>query len=124
MVAKPLANSAFYQGSDDCRPNAPARRDAEPRRSLIRVPPRHGHQNERGRVQADAFSGHPLIITPLAETIAAPEAPARAPGHLLPVDTESCLRPLARRRLKTARPAFVFIRARNPCVRRLRIRLG
>jgi len=33
-------------------------------------------------------------------------------------------RPLARRRFNTARPAFVFIRSRKPCLRRRLIRLG
>jgi len=124
MAAKPLANSPFHQGPDDCRSDASARRDPEPRRPLVSFPARHGHQDERGRVQPDALSGHPLVVTPLAETIAASEALAGARRHFVPVDTESCLRPLARRRLRTARPAFVFIRARNPWVRRLRIRLG
>lgn len=36
----------------------------------------------------------------------------------------SRLRPFARRRFSTARPAFVLIRARNPWVRFLRMRLG
>jgi len=124
MATKPLANSSFHQGPNDRYSNASARRDPETRRSLVQLPPRYAHQDERGRVQADALSGHPLVVTPLAETVTASEALARAPRHFVPVDTESCLRPLARRRVKTARPAFVFIRARNPCVRRLRIRLG
>ena len=117
MVAKPLANSPFHQGPDDRRADAPTRRDPEPGRSLARLTPFHGHQDEGGRGQTDALSGHPLVVTPFAETIAASEALARALRHFVPVDTESCLRPLARRRRRTARPAFVFIRARNPCVR-------
>ena len=38
--------------------------------------------------------------------------------------TETRLRPLARRRDNTARPAFVFIRSRNPCVFERRRRFG
>jgi hypothetical protein len=39
-------------------------------------------------------------------------------------DTARRLRPFARRRFKTARPPRVFIRARKPCSRNRRIRLG
>jgi hypothetical protein len=37
---------------------------------------------------------------------------------------ESCARPFARRRFRIRRPAFVAMRARNPCVRARLIRLG
>jgi len=72
MLAKPLANSALYQRSDDCRPNAPTGRDAEPGRALIPVPARSHQQHERGRVQANALARHPLIVASLAEAVAAP----------------------------------------------------
>ena len=125
MMAEPFANSAFDPRPDDCRPDATARRDPEPRKiALVRVPPRCGQQHEGWRIAADAITGHPQEITSLADAIAAPKATIRALGHLPEVETASCLRPLARRRFRTARPAWVFIRARNPCVRRLRIRLG
>ena len=125
MVAEPLANSAFDQRPDDRRPDASARRDPEPRIfALIRIPPRCGQQYEGRRVRADAVTGHPQKVASFAEAIAAPEATTRALRHLPEVETASCLRPFARRRFRTARPAWVFIRARNPCVRRLRIRLG
>ena len=125
MMAEPLANSAFDPRSDDRRTDAAAGRDPEPRiLALVRIPPRCGQQHERGRGRADAITGHPQKVTSLAEAIAAPKATTRAPGHLPGVETASCLRPFARRRFRTARPAWVFIRARNPCVRRLRIRLG
>jgi len=40
------------------------------------------------------------------------------------IETVKRLRPLARRRLRTARPAAVLIRVRNPCVRLRRRLLG
>src|SRR5207244_2328337 len=43
---------------------------------------------------------------------------------LKPGFTETRLRPLARRRLSTARPLFVFIRSRNPWTLERRRRLG
>jgi hypothetical protein len=63
---------------------------------------------------------------------------ARAPDPRLPrertgrrdhprfdgVDGVSRFRPLARRRLSTRRPPWVFIRERKPWTRRRRIRLG
>jgi hypothetical protein len=124
MVAKPLANSTFYQRPDDGRSNASARCDPEPGGARILVPSGCDQKNERGRIQTNAFSRHPLVVASLAEAVAAPKALAAAIAHLLPVETESCLRPFARRRFKTARPAAVRIRTRNPCVRRLLIRLG
>lgn len=124
MAAKPLANSAFHQRSDDSGSDASARCDAEPGGSMIHASARCGQQYEQWRIQANALSRHPLVIASLAEAVAAPEALAAAIDHLLPVETESCLRPLARRRFKTARPACVRMRMRNPCVRRLLIRLG
>jgi hypothetical protein len=105
MVAKPLANSAFHQGPDDRRPDASTRRDAEPGSASIHVSPCCDQQNERSRVEANSFSRHPLVIASLEQAVAAPEALAAAIDHLLPVETESCLRPFARRRFNTARPA-------------------
>lgn len=124
MASKPLTNTALYQRSDDSRPDSTARCDPEPRRTVIHATARGCQQYEEWRIQANALSRHPLVIASLAEAVAAPEALAAAIGHLLPVETESCLRPLARRRFKTARPACVRIRIRNPWVRRLLIRLG
>lgn len=124
MATEPLANSAFHEGSHDGRSNAPACRDTESSRAWIGVTPRRNDQNEGLRVQANAIPRHPLIVASLAEAVAAPEALAAAIDHLLPVETESCLRPFARRRFNTARPACVRMRIRNPCVRRLLIRLG
>lgn len=124
MASKPLANSAFHQGPDHCRTNASTRRDAEPCGVLVDIPPWCDQQDERGRIDANAIPRHSLIVASLAEAVAAPEALAAAIAHLLPVETDSCLRPFARRRFSTARPACVRIRIRNPCVRRLLIRLG
>lgn len=45
-------------------------------------------------------------------------------AYLEETPTASRFRPLARRRLITARPLLVFIRARKPWVRRRRMRLG
>jgi len=45
-------------------------------------------------------------------------------GYFEEMETVSRLRPLARRRFSTARPAFVFIRARKPWERLRRTRLG
>lgn len=124
MAAKPLANSAFHQGPDDSRTHASTRRDAEPCGCSIDVPPGCDQQDERGSIDTNAIPRHSLIVASLAKAVAAPEALAAAIAHLLPVETESCLRPFARRRFSTARPACVRMRIRNPCVRRLLIRLG
>jgi hypothetical protein len=125
MVPEPLANSSLYARPDDRRPDATARRDSEPRIiARVRVPTRCGQQHEGRRIAADTLTGYPQEVAALVDAIAAPKATIRALGHLPEVETASCLRPLARRRFRTARPAWVFIRARNPCVRRLRIRLG
>ena len=52
------------------------------------------------------------------------QARQRRHRYLEGVETARRLRPFARRRLSTARPAFVFIRARKPWTRLRRIRLG
>ena len=45
-------------------------------------------------------------------------------GAFDPTVAASRLRPFARRRFRTARPALVFIRSRKPCLRLRRSRLG
>jgi hypothetical protein len=125
MLAEPLANPAFDSRSHDRRPDALGGRDAEPWVLVgTRISPRCRQNDERVGVRSNSLARNPQEVAPFTEPIAALEATTRGPGHLLGVETASCLRPFARRRLRMARPAWVFIRARNPCVRRLRIRLG
>ena len=50
--------------------------------------------------------------------------PIEFPGVIHSDDTVKRFRPLARRRFKTKRPFFVFIRTKKPCVRRRRRLLG
>src|SRR5438105_1371988 len=50
--------------------------------------------------------------------------PSAPTGYFLCAETTSRLRPLARRRLSTLRPALVALRLRNPCSRLRRILLG
>jgi hypothetical protein len=67
---------------------------------------------------------HDMLELPGA---AQPVGRAKAPGghrYFEGVVTESRFRPLARRRLRTARPPAVFMRERNPWTRRRRTRLG
>ena len=107
MAAKPLANSPFHQGPDDCRSDASARRDPEPRRSLVSAPA-VARSSRRTRKNS---TGCPLW-TPAGSHAACGDdrcvggARCALRRHFVPVDTESCLRPLARRRLRTARPAL------------------
>ena len=57
--------------------------------------------------------------------VRSPEATGRSfHGYLVPTVTVRRLRPFARRLFNTARPLRVFIRARKPWRRFLRIRLG
>jgi len=44
-------------------------------------------------------------------------AQRHSPGYFLPAETARRFRPLSRRRFKTALPALVELRRRNPCVR-------
>jgi hypothetical protein len=46
-----------------------------------------------------------------------PGPDSRHPGHFDAMVTVRRFLPFRRRRLNTARPAFVLIRSRNPCVR-------
>ena len=48
----------------------------------------------------------------------------QAPAYFDGNRTEICLRPFRRRRLRTARPHFVSIRAMNPCLRMRRVLRG
>jgi len=61
----------------------------------------------------------------VAGTLAAARSDAtRSKGYFLCARTTSRLRPFARRRLRTLRPAAVALRLRNPCSRFRRILLG
>lgn len=81
--------------------------------------------DERARGDPHPISGDPTKILGRPQAIAAPQALApNTSAHLEGVVAASRARPLARRREITDRPACVFMRARNPWVRRRRIRLG
>jgi hypothetical protein len=72
-----------------------------------------------------ALCSDTLIVARCPQSI----RPRETAGHcrhryLEGVDAASRLRPFALRRLITLRPPVVFMRARKPCLRRRRIRLG
>ncbi len=75
---------------------------------------------------ASASPENPTKITRIQETI----DPSKRTGLFDHGDyfdatvAANRLRPFARRRFRIARPAFVFIRSRKPCLRRRLIRLG
>lgn len=70
--------------------------------SIIGFPPQDTHG---GGVDAFAMLKDGLDFGAAAQTVSAREAPCQ---------TVSRFRPFARRRLRTFRPPFVFIRSRNP----------
>jgi len=88
------------------------------------VPGRRAEHNEVTRRGTTSRTRNPLIVTRIAKPVRPRKAAGGNHDYFEPTDTARRLRPFARRRLSTARPARVFIRSRKPCVRFLRIRLG
>jgi hypothetical protein len=128
MGAKPLADPPPHARAFDGRSDPAAGRDAESRsiscRDSRRLPGKQEH--ERPRRHTRPFSRYPPEILGRPQAVGAAEAliTAAREGHFDGVDTVSRLRPLARRRLRTAWPPLVAIRSRKPWVRRRRMRLG
>lgn len=123
MSPEPLANPSFDPIAVNRLSDTTARRHSEPGKARLGTRGCAQQHESRG-THAYRAAGHALKVASVSEPIAAPEALVAARTHLLAVVTASRRRPLARRRFKTLRPACVFIRARKPCVRRRRIRLG
>src|SRR5690606_26652966 len=104
----------------------PAHGEPEPRGGLcVAIVPVRDEQNERPRRHARPLSRDPAKVRGGTKAVGPAEALAPARDrHFDGVETARRLRPFARRRGSTVRPPWVFIRARNPWVRRRRIRLG
>jgi hypothetical protein len=81
------------------------------------------HEVSRG--ETPAATTHTAKVLRVAKSTQSLQA-TRAATHCYfdATTTARRLRPFARRRLITRRPAWLFIRARNPCDRRLFVRLG
>lgn len=97
-------------------------------RECLRASRARRHQyDEARRHHSPAPSGYVLELTRLSQAITPAEGSTRrfrGHGYFDATVTASRFRPFARRRLRTARPALVFMRARKPWVRLRRIRLG
>ena len=67
---------------------------------------------------------HGQVLGPTAQAQGLVERLGGQLAYFLAIVTVSRLRPLARRRLRIARPCRVFMRLRNPCVRFRRLLWG
>lgn len=101
--------------------------DAEARRRMVSVTDDHDEVRD-GLTPPLALQRQELVSLAQAELRRKALRPIRARGAqfgcLGGIETVNRLRPLARRRLMTACPPGVLIRARNPCVRLRRLLLG
>lgn len=104
-----------------------AGRDAEARWRMLSVTDDHD-EVRKGLTPPLALQRQELVSLAQAEPRREALRPIRARraqfGCLGGIETVNRLRPLARRRLMTACPPGVLIRARNPCVRLRRLLLG
>ena len=103
----------------------------EPGKALIIAPAQHGekfvaaagglikHAAERRRIKESVIFGEPVALAARQSWFVARRLGGRWAGY-----GASRTRPLARRRFKMSRPAFVAMRARKPCVRARLILLG
>lgn len=123
-VAHDLSDGAFYVISNDGAADARADRDADAAPCL---PAQRLQNDEVFRVLPRPTSLYAKEFPPLPEPRELREGPAPVsshPGCFGGIETVSRLRPFARRRFSTLRPAGVAMRARNPCVRFRRRLLG
>ena len=88
-------------------------REAKPGALVPRILAREVIEDEKARRRRPAVPVDGVEIARAREPV--------TPFHHLRAQAERRLRPFARRRLRTARPALVDMRARNPC-RRFRLR--
>jgi hypothetical protein len=139
MVCNSSTHSALYTVADHSSSHCLSHRKSNPRPGSVR---QRSHAIQRSDIAGKAFPGffiYALKIRMLQQTRApgkscdalwrnlvcsqlqpsGEENYSRKPGF-----TETRLRPLARRRERTARPLLVFIRVRKPCVLDRRRRLG
>ncbi len=148
----PLESIALHRGTrfaTDGDPEPASGHCGDPVADLPIGPRLAGHDDELGRRASPAAPKHAGEVSRIEKSVARPESPGPGIGDgvdcVRGVDpdcrsarplqvalhayfdemlTARRLRPLARRALKTARPPLVFIRSRNPWVRRRLIRLG
>jgi hypothetical protein len=126
VATKPLPNASLHPVAHHSVPDLATRRDPEARttRRVPSSPPGDEHHKLAHR-EPHAATRNPPVFARRENSVRPLEtAGLRVHGYLEETDTASCLRPFARRRLSTARPARVFIRSRNPCFRSRLIRLG
>ena len=124
IAAKPLANPPLHAVAHDGVSDLAARRDPEPR-----APCSAGRRARAGRTHPTSGAVPPSAIARNSRDRRIRASRGNGPvGRDHPrfdgVDGVSRFRPLARRRLSTSRPPWVFIRERKPWTRRRRIRLG
>jgi hypothetical protein len=126
LVSKPLANPPFYSISRGCVPHTTAYGDSQTYPPVLIT--RLGGCYQHHKTPHTSALTIPRYVSKLLmsqKTIRPLERPCRDTHYYFEeVTTASRRRPLARRRFKIARPARVFIRARKPCVRSRRTRLG
>ena len=88
-------------------------------------PRARNEQHELFRGESITLGSDPLVVARYPQPIRPPETAGHSSHpYLEGVLGARRLRPFARRRLSTVRPAAVFMRERKPCLRRRRIRLG
>jgi len=103
----------------------------EPGSALLVTPAQHGkkfvaapgglikHAAESRRIKESVIFGEPVALAACQSWFVARRLGGRRAGYGV-----NRTRPLARRRFKMSRPAFVAMRARKPCVRARLILLG
>jgi len=128
LAPKPLADAALDAIPNHGIADLAAHRDAQTRLEGVRGPAACRGENEHDECSRRRATTALENISELPGS-KQPVLPAKRsgrPGHRYfeGVETARRLRPFARRRLSTARPAFVFMRDRKPWTRLRRIRLG
>ena len=116
-TAKPLSNPPLQPIPRDSASDPTTHRDTKPRDVLLMCVRRRHHEDDEVPIRrALAMPGDVPEIPGTEETVHPPEAarPSSHEPYFEGVPTVSRFRPLLRRRLITARPARVFIRARKP----------
>ena len=132
LLAKRLSNNSLDPVAC-CRLATVFLRDCqtEPGNALVIAPAQHGkkfvaasgglikHAAESRRIKESVIFGEPVALAACQSWFVARRLGGRRAGYGV-----NRTRPLARRRFKISRPAFVAMRARKPCVRARLILLG
>lgn len=116
VLPKEFSDPALCPVATDSAAQAPGRHDSKPN------DPQAVGENDEGHepaVKPDSLAKDPLKFRAAPDPLVRPEC-----GRTDYDDTDSRLRPLARRRFSTSRPFLVLMRTRNPWVFRRRRRFG